>query len=305
MYPANFDYKRPSTVDEAIALLAQHGDAAKVLAGGHSLIPAMKLRLAQPSVVVDIGRIEALSYVRDARGAIAIGAMTTHREIETSALLRGKCPLLAETAAAQMKTLAYCSALLRDRSPLLAETAGHIGDLQVRNKGTIGGSLAHADPAADYPAAILALDAEIDLAGPRGRRTVKASAFFVDLLQTALEPNEIIVEVRVPATAKSVAYEKTEQKASGFALAGAAVVVGQDGVRVGITGVAAKAYRASEVERLLAGQRTPTPQAIALAASHAADGVDPLSDIHASAVFRAHLAEVNTRRAIERALSRG
>ncbi len=280
MYPANFDYKRPSTVDEAIALLVQHGDAAKVLAGGHSLIPAMKLRLAQPSVVVDIGRIEALSYVRDARGAIAIGAMTTHREIETSALLR-------------------------DRSPLLAETAGHIGDLQVRNKGTIGGSLAHADPAADYPAAILALDAEIDLAGPRGRRTVKASAFFVDLLQTALEPNEIIVEVRVPATAKSVAYEKTEQKASGFALAGAAVVVGQEVVRVGITGVAAKAYRALEVERLLAGQRTPTPQAIALAASHAADGVDPLSDIHASAVFRAHLAEVNTRRAIERALSRG
>ena len=280
MYPANFDYKRPSTVDEAIALLAQHGDAAKVLAGGHSLIPAMKLRLAQPSVVVDIGRIEGLSYVRDARRAIAIGAMATHREIETSALLR-------------------------DRSPLLAETAGHIGDLQVRNKGTIGGSLAHADPAADYPAAILALDAEIDLAGPRGRRTVKASAFFVDLLQTALEPNEIIVEVRVPATAKSVAYEKTEQKASGFALAGAAVVVGQEGIRVGITGVAAKAYRASEVERLLAGQRAPTPQAIALAASHAADGVDPLSDIHASAVFRAHLAEVNTRRAIERALSRG
>ena len=280
MYPANFDYKRPTTVDEAIALLAEHGDAAKVLAGGHSLIPAMKLRLAQPSVVVDIGRIEALSYVRDARGAIAIGAMTTHRQIETSALLR-------------------------DRSPLLAETAGHIGDLQVRNKGTIGGSLAHADPAADYPAAILALDAEIDVVGPRGRRTVKASAFFVDLLQTALEPNEIIVEVRVPATAKSVAYEKTEQKASGFALAGAAVVVGQEAVSVGITGVAAKAYRASEVERLLAGQRTPTPQAIALAASHAADGVDPLSDIHASAVFRAHLAEVNTRRAIERALSRG
>jgi aerobic carbon-monoxide dehydrogenase medium subunit len=279
MYPANFDYKRPATVDEAIALLAQHGDAAKVLAGGHSLIPAMKLRLAQPKVVVDIGRIEALSYVRDARGAIAIGAMTTHREIETSALLR-------------------------DRSPLLAETAGRIGDLQVRNKGTIGGSLAHADPAADYPAAILALDAEIDLAGPRGRRTVKAAAFFVDLLQTALEPNEIIVEVRVPATAGSVAYEKTEQKASGFALAGAAVVVGADGIRVGITGVAAKAYRASAVEQALAGQRTPTPQAIALAAAHAADGVDPLADMHASAEFRAHLAEVNTRRAIERALAR-
>jgi aerobic carbon-monoxide dehydrogenase medium subunit len=280
MYPANFDYKRPATVDEAIALLAQHGDAAKVLAGGHSLIPAMKLRLAQPKVVVDIGRIEALSYVREARGAIAIGAMTTHHEIESSAVLQA-------------------------RSPLLAETASHIGDPQVRNKGTIGGSLAHADPAADYPAAILALEAEIDLAGPRGRRTVKASDFFVDLLQTALEPNEIIVEIRVPATGKSVAYEKTEQKASGFALAGAAAVVSAEGIRVGITGVAAKAYRASAVEQALAGQRRPTPQAIALAASHAADGVEPLVDIHASAEFRAHLAEVNTRRAIERALARG
>ncbi len=279
MYPANFDYRRPATVDEAIALLAQHGDAAKVLAGGHSLIPAMKLRLAQPKVVVDIGRIEALSYVREARGAIAIGAMTTHHEIESSAVLR-------------------------DLSPLLAETASHIGDPQVRNKGTIGGSLAHADPAADYPAAILALDAEIDIAGPLGRRTVKASDFFVDLLQTALEPNEIIVEIRVPATGKSVAYEKTEQKASGFALAGAAVVVSADGVRVGITGVAAKAYRATAVEQALAGQLTPTPQAIALAASHAADRVLALADIHASAEFRAHLAGVNTRRAIERALAR-
>jgi len=279
MYPANFDYKRPATVDEAIALLAKHGDAAKVLAGGHSLIPAMKLRLAQPTVVVDIGRIETLNYLREARGAIAIGAMTTHAEIESSALLH-------------------------ERSPLLAETATHIGDLQVRNKGTIGGSLAHADPAADYPAAILALDAEIDLAGPRGRRTVKAQAFFVDLLQTALEPNEILIEIRIPATGKSVAYVKTEQKASGFALAGAAAIVGADGVRVGITGVAAKAYRAAAVEQLLAGQRTPTPQAIALAASHAADGVEPLADIHASAEFRAHLAEVNTRRAIERALGR-
>jgi aerobic carbon-monoxide dehydrogenase medium subunit len=279
MYPANFDYKRPATVDEAIALLAKHGDAAKVLAGGHSLIPAMKLRLAQPTVVVDIGRIETLNYLREARGAIAIGAMTTHAEIESSALLR-------------------------ERSPLLAETATHIGDLQVRNKGTIGGSLAHADPAADYPAAILALDAEIDLAGPRGRRTVKAQAFFVDLLQTALEPNEILIEIRIPATGKSVAYVKTEQKASGFALAGAAAIVGADGIRVGITGVAAKAYRAAAVEQLLAGQRTPTPQAIALAASHAADGVEPLADIHASAEFRAHLAEVNTRKAIERALGR-
>ena len=279
MYPANFDYKRPATVDEAIALLTKHGDDAKLLAGGHSLIPAMKLRLAQPKVVVDIGRIANLSYIRAAGGSIAIGAMTTHQEIETSTLLR-------------------------DRSPLLAEVAAHIGDVQVRNKGTIGGSLAHADPAADYPAAILALDAEMDLAGPRGTRTVKASDFFVDLLQTAIAPDEILVEIRVPATAKTVAYVKTEQKASGFALAGVAVVIGADGVRVGVTGIAAKAYRATAVEQALAGQKTPTAAAIALAASHAADGVEPLGDIHASPEFRAHLAHVNTKRAIERALAR-
>ena len=279
MYPANFDYKRPSTVDEAIALLTQHGDDAKLLAGGHSLIPAMKLRLAQPKIVVDIGRIANLSYIREAGGSIAIGAMTTHQEIEASTLLR-------------------------DRSPLLADVAAHIGDVQVRNKGTIGGSLAHADPAADYPAAILALDAEIDLAGPRGKRTVKAGAFFVDLLQTAIAPDEILVEIRVPATAKTVAYVKTEQKASGFALAGVAAVIGADGVRVGVTGIAAKAYRATAVEQALAGQKTPTAAAIALAASHAADGVEALGDIHASPEFRAHLAQVNTRRAIERALAR-
>src|SRR3954469_6321500 len=188
MYAVNFDYKRPASVDEAIALLAQHGDDAKVLAGGHSLIPAMKLRLARPAVIVDIGRIANLNYIREAGGAIAIGATTTHQEIESSPLLAAK-------------------------SPLLAETAAHIGDLQVRNKGTIGGSLAHADPAADYPAAILALDAEIELVGPRGRRTVKAGAFFVDLLQTALAPDEILTEIRLPATAKTVAYVKTEQKA--------------------------------------------------------------------------------------------
>jgi aerobic carbon-monoxide dehydrogenase medium subunit len=279
MYPANFDYERPASVDEAIALLARHGDDAKVLAGGHSLIPAMKLRLARPAVIVDIGRIANLSYIREAGGAIAIGATTTHHDVESSALLR-------------------------NRSPLLADTAAHIGDQQVRNKGTIGGSLAHADPAADYPAAILALAAEIDLAGPRGTRTVPASAFFVDLLQTAIAPDEILTEIRVPATARTVAYVKTEQKASGFALCGVAVVAGADGIRIGITGVAAKAYRAAAAERALAGQSSPSAEAIAAAAAHAADGVDALGDMHASPEFRAHLAQVNTRRAIERALAR-
>ena len=279
MYAAAFDYARPSTVDEAIALLSQHGEDAKVLAGGHSLIPAMKLRLAQPKVVVDIGRIAGLSYVREAGGRVAIGAMTTHADIEASRLLTQKCPLLPETA-------------------------GHIGDVQVRNKGTIGGSLVHADPAADYPAAILALDAEIDLAGPRGRRTVAAADFFVDLLQTAILSDEILTEIRVPITPASVAYEKTEQKASGFALAGVAVVMTADDLRVGVTGVAARPYRAAAVEQALRGRRQPSPEAIEQAAAHAADGVDPLSDIHASAEFRAHLASVNTRRAIRRALDR-
>jgi carbon-monoxide dehydrogenase medium subunit len=281
MYPASFDYHRPSTIDEAIALLSRHGDDAKVLAGGHSLIPAMKLRLARPGVIIDIGRIADLSYVREAGGRgdhVAIGAMATHGDIEASALLKRVCPLLPETAA-------------------------HIGDVQVRNRGTIGGSLAHADPSADWPAAMLALDAEIDVIGPRGRRTLGAAAFFVDLMQTALAADEILAEIRVPKTSASVAYVKTEQKASGFALAGVAVVVGPGGVRVGITGVAATAYRAAAVERALEG-RSLAPDAIGQAAAHAADGVEALGDIHASPEFRMHLACVNTARALTQASSR-
>jgi aerobic carbon-monoxide dehydrogenase medium subunit len=279
MYPASFDYHRPSTIDEAVALLAQHGDDAKVLAGGHSLIPAMKLRLARPKVVIDIARIRDLSYIREAGVLIAIGATTTHHEIESSSLLKKKCPLLVDAASV-------------------------IGDVQVRNKGTIGGSLAHADPAADYPASVLALEAEIDVAGPQGRRTIRATSFFVDLLQTVLGPAEIITEIRVPVTGATAAYEKTEQKASGFAVAGVAAVVGADRVRIGVTGVAAKAYRATAVERALSGQRSPSADAIAKAAAHAADGVEALSDIHASSAYRIHLAQVNTRRALERAIAR-
>jgi carbon-monoxide dehydrogenase medium subunit len=278
MYSANFDYHRPATVDDAIALLSKHGDDAKLLAGGHSLIPAMKLRLARPRVVVDIARIVSLGDIREVGGRIAIGALATHHALESSALVKAKCPLLAETAAV-------------------------IGDVQVRNKGTIGGSLAHADPAADYPAAILALDAEIEVAGPKGRRTVHARDFFVDLMQTVLAADELITEIRVPATARTVAYVKTEQKASGFALAGVAVVAGADGIRIGVTGVAPKAYRAAAAEQALAGQTSPSVDTIALAAARVADGVEPLSDIHASASFRVHLAQVNMRRALEQALT--
>jgi aerobic carbon-monoxide dehydrogenase medium subunit len=278
MYPAQFEYFRPTTVDEAVKLLAQHGDDAKLLAGGHSLIPAMKLRLAQPKAVVDLGRIANLSYIRESGGRFAIGAMTTHADIQASSVLRARCPLLPETAS-------------------------HIGDMQVRNKGTIGGSLAHADPAADWPAAILALEAELEIVGPRGKRTVPASRFFVDLLQTAIGQGEILTEIRVPATPRSVAYVKTEQKASGFALTGVAAIIDGTAVRVGITGVAATPYRATAVEQALADGPL-TAERIARAAAHAADGVDPLNDIHASSEFRAHLAQVNAVRALTRALER-
>jgi carbon-monoxide dehydrogenase medium subunit len=280
MIPASFDYFRPQSLEEAVGLLNQHGEDAKVLAGGHSLIPAMKLRLAQPKVVIDIGRISDLSYIREQDGKIAIGAMTTHHAIETSSLLREKCPLLAEIAP-------------------------HIGDAQVRNRGTIGGSLVHADPAADWPAAILVLDAELDVVGPNGSRPISAKKFFVDLFQTALQPNQILREIRVPATPRSVAYVKFAQRASGFAIAGVAVVVHASNrtVNVGVTGVAAKPYRATAVEKSLEGQPL-TAESIADAARKAAHRIDPLNDIHASAEYRAHLARVNAQRALQLAASR-
>ena len=281
MYPSAFDYVRASSLADAISLLARHGDDAKVLAGGHSLLPAMKLRLARPAVVVDIGRIAELNYIREQGNHIAMGATATHRAIETSPLLLKNCPLLPELAA-------------------------HIGDPQVRNKGTIGGSLAHADPAADWPAAMLALDAEFEIAGPKGRRTVKAADFFVGLMQTTLASGEVLCGILVPQTGRSVAYVKSEQKASGFALCGVAVAVDakKGSAAIGITGVGAIAYRARAVERALGGKPL-TAASIETAAAHAVDGVDALSDIHASAEYRAHLARVNTRRALESARARG
>jgi len=280
MIPAAFDYVRPATLDEALGLLARHGDEAKVLAGGHSLIPAMKLRLSQPKLVVDIGRIGDLRSIGERDGKIAIGALTTHYDIESSALLAGSCPLLPEVA-------------------------GKIGDVQVRNKGTIGGSCVHADPASDWPAAMLALDADFEIAGPDGSRTVSAKDFFVDILTSAVKPGEILKSIQLPATAKTVAYVKFAQKASGFAIAGVAAVVdkARNGIAVAVTGVAAKAYRAAGVESSLRGVEL-SAATIATAAQKAADGVDLLSDIHASAEFRAHLARVQTKRALELAASR-
>jgi aerobic carbon-monoxide dehydrogenase medium subunit len=281
MIAAAFDYLRPETLEQALELLTKHGEDAKVLAGGHSLIPAMKLRLSQPKVVIDIGRIRDLRAINRQDGKIAIGALTTHYEIESSDLLKRSCPLLPEVA-------------------------GTIGDLQVRNKGTIGGSCVHADPAADWPAAMLALDAEFEIAGPRGSRTVAAKDFFVDMLTSAVQPDEILKLILVPTTAKTTAYAKFAQKASGFAIAGVAAVYekARNEVALAVTGVAAKAYRAVGAEESLRGSEL-TAATIAAAAEKAADGIDPLSDIHASAEFRAHLGRVQAKRALELAASRG
>lgn len=283
MIPAPFDYEAPTSIDEALMLLAQNPDEAKILAGGHSLIPAMKLRLAQPSLLVDIGRIKDLSYIREEGNQILIGAMTTHYELESSALLKKICPLLPDCAS-------------------------HIGDVQVRNKGTIGGSVAHSDPAGDWPAAIIALNAEMIAVGPGGQRTIKADDFFVDLLTTALVAGEILREIRIakPAGRFGHSYQKVRHPASGFAVVGvaAALQLETDGscqsAAVGVTGVASKAYRAGAVEKALQG-KTLNDQTIAEAASHATDGVDPNSDLYASEEYRRHLAQVYTTRAIRAA----
>ncbi|HEX8181238.1 MAG TPA: xanthine dehydrogenase family protein subunit M [Pyrinomonadaceae bacterium] len=279
MIPAQFDYVVPASLAEAAALLAERPDEAKILAGGHSLIPAMKLRLAQPQLLIDISRLKDLAYIREEGGQLRIGAMTTHYALESSARLREICPLLPACAAT-------------------------IGDVQVRNCGTIGGSLAHADPAADWPAAILALDAELVATSANGERTIRATDFFVDMLTTALEPGEILREIRVPlAQARAQqAYLKLPHPASGFAVVGVAVNLTQQNntcasIAVGLTSVAAKAFRAGGVEQALVG-RALDEQTIAAAAAHATDSVELNEDLFASADYRRHLAQVYTRRAI-------
>jgi carbon-monoxide dehydrogenase medium subunit len=278
MIPANFDYESPRTLNEALEILASREDA-KVLAGGHSLLPAMKLRLAQPAMLVDIGRIGGLSYVKEFADGIAIGATTTHAEVAGS------------------------EALLRN-SPLLALTATQIGDTQVRNRGTIGGSLAQAHPAADYPAAVLALDAEIVAHSRSGERVIPATQFFTGMFSTALRNDEILTEVRIPrTTGEGVTYKKFHHPASGYAVVGVAARLKFSGsniesAAVGITGVADVAYRATAVEIALRGKPA---SAIAGAASRAANGVDVIGDYFASAEYRQHLVTVMTRRALEEA----
>jgi carbon-monoxide dehydrogenase medium subunit len=286
MIPSAFEYLRPTSVAEAARLLARHADEAKILAGGHSLLPMMKLRLASPAVVIDIGRLSELQNIREQNNTLILGACATHYAAETSDLLRRRCPLLAETAAA-------------------------IGDVQVRNRGTIGGSIAHADPAADWPAAMLALGAEIKLVSQSGERLVHATDFFVDLLTTAMESNEILTEIHVQSNAPRTgsAYLKVAQPASGFALTGVAAQITLaanntvQSVAVGITGVGSKPFRAHATERALQGQ-SATAEAIAQAAAQATQGVEALEDIHASPDYRLHLARVYTKRALQQAVER-
>jgi len=260
----------------------RYGGDAKLLAGGQSLVPLLNFRLARPAALVDLNRIKSLAYIREEGDQILIGATTTHYQLESSDLLKRNCPLLPECAKS-------------------------IGDVQVRNKGTIGGSLAHSDPAGDWPAAVLALDADLVLVGPRGERTVKAENFFVDLLTTDLQPGEILREVRIkkPSGRFGQAYRKVPHPASGFAVVGIAVHLdlNDDGscksAGIGVTGVGVKAYRARAVESALAGNLDDNT--IATAVTHVCDGIDPNADLYASAEYRCHLAQVHARRAIQAA----
>ena len=280
-----FTYEAPTTIDEAVKALGRSREA-KVLAGGHSLIPLMKLGLAEPEVLVDIGRIAGLREIKSENGAVVVGALATHRSIADNSTIAKAFTALAEAAAA-------------------------VGDLQVRSRGTIGGSLAHADPAADEPAPIVAFDATIRVIGPKGRRDIPAREFFKGTFETALGPNEIVVEIRFPAPAGRTgsAYAKFPHPASGFAIAGVAALVAVKGdgtidrAAIGVTGAAAGPFRATAAERALVGTRGDA-SAIAAAAAKAADGVTTLADLTASSDFRKQLVIVHTRRALERAVER-
>lgn len=279
MIPASCAYKRAASVEEALALLAEHGGEAKILAGGHSLLPAMKLRLNQPGILIDIARIASLRYIREEGGQIAIGAATTHNDIAISDLLARNVPVFPHAA-------------------------DLIGDVQVRNRGTLGGSIAHADPAADWPAVLLATDAVIVVKGSSGERHIPAVEFFTGFYSTALEEGELITEVRVPLPPAGTrsAYHKFMQPASRFAIVGCAVSVTVSGgicsqVRVALTGVAEAAFRDPAVEIALEG-KAPSAEGIAAAAQHAAQGVTVLADHYASEKYRGHLARVFVKRAL-------
>ena len=265
MIPSKFDYIKASSVKEAVDLLDKHGFDAKILSGGHSLIPAMKLRLNRPELLIDISGISGMNSISEEGDEIVVGANCTHKEILSSDLINSQLNILAQAA----------------------ET---IGDIQVRNKGTIGGSLAHSDPAADYPAVVLACDAKIEVEGKNGSRTVDATDFFQGIFTTALADDEIITAVRFPKVDNGN-YQKFYQSASRFAVVGVAAVKDGESVKVGVTGVADAPYRASAVEAAYDGTGK--------AAEHAVEGVDVMSDHFADADYRAHLAKVYVKKALE------
>ncbi len=287
MHPASFGYHAPRSLEEAFGLLREHGEDAKVLAGGHSLLPAMKLRLTQPEILVDLRRIPGLSGIRVDGDTLLIGALTTHTEVGTSKDVHRLLPGLADTASV-------------------------IGDLQVRNRGTMGGSVAHADPAADLPVTLTALDASFAIASSEGERTVAADEFFVDFFTTALEPHEILTAIRIPLPSSPVrtSYAKLPHPASGYVVVSAAAALSVDdagactGARVVLGGVAGTPHRASGAEAALTGQAL-TPEVVAAAAGQAADGIDPHADSYADEEYKRHMAVVYARRAIEAAAARG
>jgi len=279
MIPSSFEYHRPASVSEALQLLQQYGEEAKIMSGGHSLLPSLKLRLSEPEHLIDISRIGDLSYIREERGVIAIGACSTHNAIGKSVLVQEKIPMISQAALA-------------------------IGDVQVRNRGTLGGSIAHADPAADWPASILASEAEIVVTGANGTRNIAASDFFIGIFMTALEENEIITEIRIPIPPANThsAYLKFPQPASRFALVGCAVMITRNNgsverARVAFTGVSPSAFRDNAVEEAITGQAV-NADSIKAAADKAAEGVDIMSDHYASQDYRKHLAKVYAKRAL-------
>lgn len=285
MYPANFDYYRPKNLKEAISLLKKKKDA-KLLAGGHSLIPAMKLRVSSPSALIDIGRIKGLDGIKATKTALKIGGLATHAAVAGSKEVQSSCAVLAEAAS-------------------------HIGDIQVRNRGTIGGSLVHADPAADYPTVISALGASVTLTGAKGKRKVDADAFFVDLFETALKPGEVLTEVSVPVmkAGQGGCYLKHRHPASSYAVVGVAAVVTLDagvvdGVQLAVGGATPTPVIVKAVDHALVGQK-PSSTAISAACENVADAIDfPLGDLYASGDYRIHLATVLSRRAIAEAVKR-
>jgi carbon-monoxide dehydrogenase medium subunit len=279
MIPAAFDYVRPSTVDDAVAALAAAGDDGKVLAGGQSLLPVLRLRLSYPVMLVDLGRIDSLRGVRDGGDALVIGAMTTHDEVLHD-------PLVAQHA------------------PLLAQAAATVGDRQVRHLGTLGGSLSHADPAGDLPTVALTLDASFEVAGRSGTRTIAAREFFVDYLTTTLSPDEVLTAVRIPKLGADWAthYEKFNRVAQAWAIVGVAAAVRiADGsvaeARVGLTNMGSTPVRAAAVEQALVGADA-SADAVRAASEHAAEGTHPPADLSGAADYREHLARVLTRRAV-------